>query len=133
MNQKKKKVPNYAKQKSAFDQVLAAYRRSRSSNGIGAASWSASKGATALDPAKPNMQEFRADVEKVVEALVAVKYHQWFWAAYSWFDSDDAIERELFAQYLVGDRRHSWEQRLGAKFIEVGLFTPAAYFSHKRV
>src|ERR1017187_1424845 len=132
MNQKKK-VPNFSKQKRAFDEVLTAYRQSRSHNGLGAASWSASKGATAQDPAKPNMSEFRADVEKVVEALVAVKYHQWFWAAYSWYDSEDAIEREMFAQRMVGDRRHSWEQRLGGKFIDAGLFPPKKYFQHKRV
>src|ERR1035438_4219785 len=130
---KKKKVPNYAKQKAAFDQVMEAYRKSRSHNGLGAASWSASKGATARDPAKPNPSEFRADVENIVEALVAVKYHQWFWAAYSWFDSDEDIEREAFVQRLLGNRRHSWEQRLGAKFIELGLFPPTKYFQHTRV
>lgn len=130
---RKKKVPNYAKQKRAFDEVLAKYRMSRKHNGLGAANLSASKGATVLDPAKPNPSEFRADVEKIVEALVAVKYHQWFWAAYSWYDSDDVIERELFAQRMVGDRRHSWEQRLGGKFIEAGLFPTRKYFDHKRV
>jgi len=97
---KKKKVPNFAKQKRAFDQVLEAYRNSRAHNGLGSVNLTVSKGTTCLDPAKPNMPEFRADVECVVEALVAVKYHLWFWAAYSWFDSTDAIERELFAQRL---------------------------------
>lgn len=129
----KKKVPNFAKQKRAFDEVLAAYRQSRSHNGLGSANLSASKGATAQDPAKPNMSEFRADVETIVEALVAVKYHPWFWAAYSWFDGDDDLEREMFTQRLIGDRRHSWEQRLGGKFIEVGLFPPKKYFDHMRV
>ena len=79
------------------------------------------------------MPEFRADVEKIVESLVAVKYHPWFWAAYSWFDSQDDLERETFTQCLLGDRRHSWEQRLGGKFIETGVFPPKKYFDHKRV
>jgi hypothetical protein len=130
---KKKKVPNFAKQKRAFDQVLEAYRNSRAHNGLGSVNLTVSKGTTCLDPAKPNMPEFRADVECVVEALVAVKYHLWFWAAYSWFDSTDAIERELFAQRLLGDRRHSWEQRLGARFIETGIYPPTAYFQHNRL
>lgn len=131
MNQKKK-VPNFAKQKAAFDQVLEMYRQSRTHTGIGAASWTVSKGATAQDHAKPNVSEFRADVATIVEALVAAKYHQWFWAAYSWFDSEEDIEREMFAQRLLGDRRHSWEQRLGAKFIDAGLFPPSKYFGHER-
>jgi hypothetical protein len=128
MNQKKK-VPNYRKQKSAFDQVLEAYRQSRVHTGLGAASWTVSKGAMYLDPtfALTRMPEFRADVEHIVEAQVAAKYHQWFWAAYSWFDSTDEIEREMFAQRLLGDRRHSWEQRLGAKFIDAGML-PKNYF-----
>jgi len=131
MNQKKK-APNYRKNKAAFDEVLTRYRQSRQHNGLGAASWSASKGATA-DPAKPNVSEFRADVEKIIEALVAVKYLPWFWAAYSWYDSEDAIERGMFAHLLLKGREHSYEQRLGARFVEVGLFPTMLYFNHKRV
>jgi hypothetical protein len=132
MNQKKK-VPNYRKQKAAFDAVLSAYRRTRAhTTGLGCVPLAPSKGSSVPDLAKPIPAEFRADVERVVEQLVAVKYHQWFWAAYSWYDSPDEIEREMFAQRLIGDRRHSWEQRLGAKFIEMGLFPPLGYFTHKR-
>lgn len=86
-----------------------------------------------MDKAKPLPSEFRCDVERVVEALVATKYHLHFWAAYTWYDSDDALDREMFAQKMLGDRRHSWEQRLGAKFIEIGLHPPTLYFRHKRV
>src|SRR5208282_2042247 len=124
----KKKLPNYAKQKTAFDEVMAKYRLSRKHNGLGSVSWNVAKGATAQDPAKPNVSEFRADVEKTVESLVAVKYHPWFWATYSWFDSEDAIERGMFAHRMLKGREHSYEQRLGAKFIEIGLFPTTKYF-----
>jgi hypothetical protein len=129
-----KKVPNFGKQKRAFDQVLEAYRRSRANvTLIGCVNINPGGGGGSVDKAKPTPSDFRCDVERIVEALVAVKYHQWFWAAYTWFDSDEYIDREVFAQKMLGDRRHSWEQRLGAKFIEVGLHPTTLYMNHKRV
>lgn len=92
----------------------------------------ADKKSSSARPSKTLPAEFRCDVEQTVERVVAVKYHQWFWAAYGWFDSVDTIEREYFVQRLLGDRRHSWEQRLGAKFLEVGLDPPTKYFDHVR-
>ena len=130
---RKKKVPNYREQKRAFDQVVAAYRKTRAHvTGLGCVNLAPSKGSSTPDAAKPIPSEFRADVERTVESVVAVKYHQWFWAAYGWFDAVDDIEREWFVQRLIGDRRHSWEQRLGAQFITLGLFPPIQYFNHKR-
>jgi hypothetical protein len=113
---------------------MAAYRKTHAHvTGLGCVNLAPSKGTSTPDPAKPIPSEFRADVERTVEVVVSVKYHQWFWAAYSWFDSTDDLERECFVQRLLGDRRHSWEQHLGAKFIEFGLFPPTQYFTHKRV
>ena len=130
---KKKKVPNFGKQKLAFDRVMEAYRKTLSHvSGLGCVNLKPTKSQVAQDPAKPSPAEFRCDVEQTVERVVAVKYHQWFWAAYGWFDSVDTIEREYFVQRLLGDRRHSWEQRLGAKFLEVGLDPPTKYFDHVR-
>jgi lauroyl/myristoyl acyltransferase len=133
--QKKKKVPNFAEQKRAFDQVMEAYRKSQVHiTGLGCINLAPTKGASIPhDPARPLSAEFRADVERIVESVVAAKYHQWFWAAYRWFDSGEALEHELFAQRLLGDRRHSWEQRLGGKFVEMGLFPPKKYFCHQRM
>jgi hypothetical protein len=131
--QKKKRQPNFGKQKRAFDQVLEAYRRSHVQvTGLGCINLRPAAGVR-RDPAKPIPAEFRCDVEQTVEDLVGVKYHQWFWAAYSWYDGTDVIEREMFAQRLLGDRRHSWEQRLGAKFIEIGLYPMTKYFGHTRL
>lgn len=130
----KKKAPNYAKQKAAFDQVLAAYRNShRQLVGLGCVNLGHSGGHVPQDKAKPNFSDFRCEVERIVAKLVATKYLQLFWVAYTWYDSDIEIEREKFAQRVLGDRRHSWEQRLGAKFIELGLFPSALYMSHKRI
>ncbi len=131
---RKKKVPNFGLQKRAFDQVMSAYRRTRAHvSGLGCVNLAPSKGSSVPDPAKPVPAEFRADVERTVEETVAVKYHQWFWAAYSWFDSDDAIERGVFAHLMLKGKEHSYEQRLGARFIELGFYPPTKYFSHKRV
>jgi hypothetical protein len=130
----KKKVPNFAKQKRAFDQVMEAYRDSRANvTLLGCVNISGGGGGGSIDKAKPIPSEFRCDVERIVEALVALKYHPWFWAAYTTYDSPDDIEREKFAQRVLGDRRHSWEQRLGGKFIELGLHPPAKYMQHVRV
>jgi hypothetical protein len=73
------------------------------------------------------------DVERIVEALVAVKYHQWFWAVYSWNDSTDEIERGMFAHLMLKGREHSYEQRLGEKFLDMGLAPTKKYFQHTRV
>jgi hypothetical protein len=71
-----------------------------------------------LNPAKPNTVDFWADVFIAIRAVCPsdidlVKFHQ----AYTLFDSKDVIEFELNAHKLLGDRRHSAEQRIGAEFI----------------
>lgn len=130
----KKKVPNYAKQKAAFDQVLETYRSSRSQlSGLGCVNPAKQGGGGGtIDKAKPSLSDFRCDVERIVKTLVASKYLQLFWATYKTYDSENDLEREKFAQRMLGDRRHSWEQRLGAKFIELGLYPSALYLRHER-
>lgn len=77
----------------------------------------------AKNPAKPSMVEFRADVFLAIGAacpkdIDMVKFH----LAYTLYDSEDALDRELHAQKILHDRRHSVEQRLGAEFIRRGIF-----------
>jgi hypothetical protein len=69
------------------------------------------------------MVEFWADIFLAIAAAIPkdidlVKYH----LAYTLYDSEDDIECELHAQELLGNRRHSVEQRLGAEFIKRGIF-----------
>jgi hypothetical protein len=68
------------------------------------------------------MVDFWADVFLAIKVAVPkdidlVKFH----IAYTLYDSDDAIDRELWAQKTLHDRRHSVEQRLGAEFIRRGI------------
>lgn len=117
-----------ADRKEAFDATMAAYR-SAQSTGIGAAGI-AGGGAATKNPAKPNLSEFKADVEKIVESVV-LDYASllYFYSAYIRYDSEDAIEREMFADRLLGEGRHAIEQRLGALFISRGLYSTQKYFT----
>ena len=127
---RKKRVPNFAKQKRAFDQVMEAYRTTTAPF-LGCRNLKLPALAV-RDLAKPTPSEFRCDVQLVIASVVAARYHPWFYAVYSWYENPDALAREMFAQRMLGDRRHSWEQRLGARFIKIGLYPTRTYFSHTR-
>lgn len=129
---KRRKLPNFSQQKRSFDCVLATYRNSQKHYGLGCRSLDATLGSSSSNAMKPNSSEFRCDVERTVQKLIPKQYLPWFWGAYI-FDSVNPLEREIFVQNMLGDRRHSWEQRLGAKFIELKLYPPAEYFIHRRV
>ena len=127
---RKKRAKNYSKPKRAFDSVLAKYRISESAQ-IGAVALGSACGAKFKRKIKPSVIEFRADVVKVINtAIPSLSDRLWFMAAYS-FDSPDPIDIERFVGLMLGDRRHSWEQRIGAKFIEVGIYPTKKYFSEK--
>ena len=128
MNRKKKRV-NHGRNKRAFDQVMAAMRGSIGA-GLGCVRLGGAPGAQYKIKTKPTPIDFRADVEKVVQQVVKGDKLIWFWGAYS-FDSCDPQDIEVFTYAMLGDRKHSWEQRLGAKFIETGLH-PSVYFGDKR-
>ena len=129
-----KKVVKFAENAKAFAEVMAAYRGSLGV-ALGCVKLGGSgKGPSMRDPALPNLTEFRADVERTVQSVVKTSEQvEWFQAAYVWFDSTDAIERGAFAEKLLGrDRHRRWEQRVGAKFVEVGLYPSRKYLDHLR-
>jgi hypothetical protein len=126
MNRKKKKQ-NPGKNKKAFDSVLATYRKLSSSN-LGCVRLGGAPGAQYKIKTKPSAVEFRADVCKLVQQVVKKDKLVWFWSAYS-FDSPDPLDIEIFTSKMLGERKHSWEQRLGAKFIESKVFPTRGYFT----
>lgn len=132
-----KKPKEFAKNKQAFDRVMAHVRNLEGSmvGSIGAVQLGGSGGGS-KDLVKPTPVDFRCDVSKAIKAkcpkdisLVA------FEEAYLEYDSEDAIEREMHAQKVLGNRRHSVEQRVGEEFIRRGIFPVQGkgYFFHIRV
>jgi hypothetical protein len=127
--QKKKskiKPEGFRKNKEAFDSVMNHLRRmgKPTLGHVGAVNIQAQSGGkpAVKNPAKPSMVDFWADVFLAIKVAVPkdidlVKFH----IAYTLYDSDDAIDRELWAQKVLHDRRHSVEQRLGAEFIRRGI------------
>ncbi len=124
MPQKKKlvKPEGFRKNKEAFDGVMNHLRRmgKPTLGHVGAVNIQAQSGGkpAAKNPAKPSMVDFWADVFLAIKVSVPrdidlVKFH----IAYTLYDSEDALDRELHAQKILGDRRHSVEQRLGAEFL----------------
>jgi hypothetical protein len=105
MARKRKKPNNYGFWKKAFDGVIGMYRRP----------------AQALA-----FLDLKVDVDRIVRSIVKPDALPWFWAAYS-YDSDDPVEKEIFAQTMLGNRRHLWELKAGRTFIETGLFPLRKY------
>jgi len=126
----KKKVKNYSKPKRSFDSVMAKYRMSETAQ-IGAVALGSACGAKFKRKIKPSVIEFRADVLNAIKAVVVSPDDRvWFIAAYA-FDSPNPIDIERFVGLMLGDRRHGWEQRLGQKFIDLGIYPTKKYFSEK--
>lgn len=69
------------------------------------------------NPAKPTLTDFKCDVELIIAKCVKIGRLNFF-KAYVWFDSEDAIEREIHADKTIGEGRHSLEQGVGALFIK---------------
>jgi hypothetical protein len=129
-----KKVVNFAANARAFADVMATYRESLNV-ALGCVKLGGSgKGPSLRDPALPNLPEFRADVEKAIQSVVKTDEQcAWFCAAYVWYDSTDAVERGAFAEKLLGrDRHRRWEQRVGAKFLDLGISPARVYLDHLR-
>ena len=123
---RQKHSEGYRKNKAAFDGVMNHLRRigKPTLGHVGAVNLQAQSGGkpAAKNPAKPSMVDFWADVFLAIKKAVPrdidlVQFH----IAYSLYDSDDAIDRELWAQKTLGNRRHSVEQRLGAEFMRRGI------------
>jgi hypothetical protein len=128
---KKKKPQNFGRNKKAFDRVIDAYRK-LGENNIGCVRIGGEPGAQYKLKTKPSPVEFRADVCKVVKSVVKDRTKLWwFWAAYS-FDSISSLDIEIFTFAMLGDRKHSWEQRCGKAFIEAKLYPTKGYFTEVR-
>src|SRR5271157_1847895 len=121
--QEKKKKQNFSKNKRAFDSVLRRFRRLKTVGGLSATNISGGS-PTSPNPTKPSPLDFRSDVDLVVTKILAhsVISRIKFGYAYLWFDSENVIEQEKFAERLLGSARHSVEQRMGAEFVRRGLF-----------
>jgi len=131
----KKKARNYSRPKRAFDSVLSKYRVSETAL-IGSVSLGSACGAKFKRKIKPSVIEFRADVLNVIKAVIPnADDRLWFMAAYS-FDSPNPIDIERFVSLMLGDRRHSYEQRMGQRFLDLGIYPTKKYFSeapHEKV
>lgn len=126
MNRKKKKQ-NPGKNKKAFDSVMDTYRKLSRAN-INCVRIGGEPGAQYKIRISPSPVEFRADVSKTIARVVKADWLVWFHAAYA-FDSPDPLDIEIFVQHMLGDRRHSWEQRIGKLFVEAKIFPTAKYFA----
>ena len=117
----KKKSPPYAKRKRAFDEVLAAYRDSQVAP-LSAIQYG-EKGAATRYAAKPTLTDFKCDVDRVIAKCVK-DYARLalFVLAYVCYDSEDAIEREVYADHVMGEGRHNLEQGIGAEFIKRKIY-----------
>lgn len=127
LKKRPRRPEGFAKNKQAFDGVMNHLRRmgKPTLGHVGAVNIQAQSGGkpAAKNPAKPSIVDFWADVFLAIQAVLPkdidpVKFH----LAYTLYDSDDAIERELHAQKILHDRRHSVEQRVGAEFIRRKIF-----------
>lgn len=115
-----KKSKPYGKNKRSFDAVMAAYRNfsvvSISAVPIGGGA----RGVTS--PKKPTPVEFRCDVDRAIKLRLKGATIEQFREAYIEYDSEDSIEMEMHAQSVLGNQRHSIEQRLGAEFVHRGIY-----------
>lgn len=141
MPQKKQQPKNFAKNKKAFDVVMRHLRDlgRPQIGGVGAVNPAQGGGKPApRNPAKPTPVDFRCDVFMAIGAACPkdIDLVQFFLAyVLGEADQEDDIAREMHAQKLLHDRRHSVEQRLGAEFIRRGLFPVQGkgYFFSPRV
>ena len=118
----KKKPPQFAARKKAFDRVLEAYRDAKDAGGIGAIAMG-DRGKGVSNPARPSLTDFRCDVSKVVNKCVTNPIDRLrFQLAYIEFDSESSIECEMFAEKIIGSSRHGLEQGCGAEFIKRGIY-----------
>lgn len=131
-----KPKPEYRANKQAFDQVLNRVRQNGEVT-VGPVKAVKSDGGggkpAAMNPAVPSMVEFLCDVFIAVKRVLPrdIAFEK-FRQAYTFSITDDYIEQEKFAQYMLKDRRHSAEQRIGAEFIRVGIFPLTKYMKCPR-
>jgi hypothetical protein len=123
-SQAPKKTGEYSKNKKAFDQTMSRYRETLDV---------VIKGSTpeAVE-ATSAVCDFRCDVETIVEKYIKGISVEAFYETYvEGLGSEDFnssgmsyIEREVYVQKRLGDRRHRAEQHLGKAFIKLKLWRP---------
>lgn len=139
MNQKPKLKPTtaYRKNKQAFDQVMLYLRRMDAPllGNVGAMDCSKTGGSPApRNPISPLPVEFKCDVLLAVAAAMPKGVNlARFLVSYLVFDSEDEIERSVFAQTILGGRLHSVEQRIGAEFVRRAIWPIAVYMNPPRL
>lgn len=89
-------------------------------------------GKVANNPARPTYTDFRCDVERQVGYHVPAELLTKFVQAYIFFDCEDPIEMEMYADKIIGPGRHAVEQKLGAMFRKHSLFPVSKYFNSVR-
>jgi hypothetical protein len=134
---KPKKTQAFSKNKRAFDDVMNRLRSigSPKLGPLGAMNFAKCGGSpSAKNPVAPNMVEFRCDVLMAIKAAMpkGVRLAK-FIQAYLIWDSEDALEQNVFAQKVLGGRVHSVEQRIGAEFVRRAIWPEAAYMYPPRV
>jgi hypothetical protein len=118
---KRRKSPQFATRKHAFDEVMACYRQAQDT-GLGVASIDES-GKGVSNPVRPSLTDFRCDVEKVINHCVtSQEMIVRFRAAYINYDSEIQIDIERYADKVVGSGRNGLEQGIGALFIKHGIY-----------
>lgn len=141
----KTKKPQHSQNKRAFDETMKAFRSGKDlglgavniylqhpegcrcnlgldcSCGIGRRKGAMPSKASA-NPARPTTIDFQCDVMTAIKAKLKEGLLAKFLQAYVLFDSEDTIDIEQHAQKVLGDRRHSVEQRLGAEFRRRQIF-----------
>jgi hypothetical protein len=130
---RKKKPKKVHKNKRAFDATLDAYRGFASATVGGLSAVDPNRTASGSTPnlMKPTPLDFKADVERIVRTHVDRYYL--FEQAYFFYDSDDVIDQERFADLVMGGGRPMMEQRLGEMFIRHGLYPTQKYFNTERI
>ena len=124
---KKNKAPEFTLRKRAFDAVMAHYR-SLSTVRLSAMSYG-NGCAGSFYAARPKAIDYKIDCDRVfIKCLKSRSEQERFAKAYIFYDSDDPIDREIFAQSILGDKRHTLEQGIGALFLKRGLYPAVKYF-----
>ena len=130
---KKKQKPLFGARKKAFDRVMECYRSAKDTNGGIGAMVIGAGGKGVMNPVRPTLTDFRCDCDRVFKHCLREESDKIrFRLAYLEFDSEDSIEREIFADKVYGSGRHNLEQGMGARFMSQGLYPlygKGAYFT----
>jgi hypothetical protein len=124
---RKDKAPEFARRKRAFDSVMAHYR-SLNTIRLGAMNYGGGD-AGSIYAARPKPIDYKIDCDRVfTHCLKSRSEQERFAKAYVFYDSEVPIDREIRAQSILGDQRHSLEQGVGALFVKRELYPASKYF-----